>query len=126
VHIFGGRETPAVPGQGMAYDQIRDRLDSALTAVFTEDGKRTVLYYMAQRYSVSLEQASRDPVQLEYALTNLLGEIGWMVVKRKILERLSGQQMGNDLLTVERTSLREAFGAFHSLMSGMRSAFVRM
>jgi glycosyltransferase A (GT-A) superfamily protein (DUF2064 family) len=101
----------------MPYDQIRAKLDSALTSVFTEDGKRAVLYYMTEKYSLTLEQASRDPGKLETALTNLLGEIGWTVVKRRILEQFYGPSIGIDMVTVESASLRDAFGMIGSFMA---------
>ncbi len=92
-------------------EQVVSRLDSALTAIFSEDGKRTVLYYMTSRYGLTLEQASADPARLEKALTGLLGEVGWMVVKRAILERFWERKIAvNEVEVVERASLREAFG----------------
>ena len=92
------------------------KLDSALTAVFNEDGKRTVLYYLANKYSLSLEQASVDPSKLEKALSHLLGEIGWMVVKRAILEQFWDRKIPVDeVKSVERASLQQAFGFVRGL-----------
>ncbi len=94
----------------MAYDQIVEGLDSALTSVFSESGKEAVIYYMTQKYSLSLEQASRDPKKLEHALTSLLGEIGWTVVKRRILEQFYGPSVKSDFASVMSASLSDAFG----------------
>jgi hypothetical protein len=95
---------------------INSRLDSALTAVFNEDGKRTVLYYMTNEYGLTLEQASLDPSKFEKAMTSLLGEIGWMVVKRAILEEFWERKIPvNEVRVVEKASLREAFGFVRSL-----------
>ncbi len=92
------------------FAKVRAKLDKALTSVFTEDGKRAVLFYMQQRYSLNLEQASSDPVRLEAALTNMLGDIGWLVVKRKILEQFWGRSVGIEEPAVDGASLRDAFG----------------
>ncbi len=92
------------------FAKVRAKLDKALTSVFTEDGKRAVLFYMLQRYSLNLEQASSDPVRLEAALTNMLGDIGWLVVKRKILEQFWGRSVGIEEPAVHGASLRDAFG----------------
>jgi hypothetical protein len=97
------------PGHGLVRDRIEDGLDSVLTSIFAEGGKRTVLYYMTEEYNLTLEQASRNPGKLEEALTNLLGEIGWTVVKRRILEQFLGQG-GTGTRGVETASLRDAFG----------------
>jgi len=91
--------------------EVVARLDSALTSIFSEDGKQTVLYYMRERYDLTLDQAFADPVKLEKALTGLLGEIGWMVIKRKILEHFWEKKIEmSDMKVVESASLREAFG----------------
>jgi len=94
----------------MAYEQIKERLDSALTSVFSEDGKRAVLYYLTEKYSVTLEKASRDPGKLEKSLTNLLGEVGWTVVKRKILQEFYGPSLEVGRVPAETASLSDAFG----------------
>lgn len=92
-------------------DEVVSKLDTALTAIFSEDGKRTVIYYMNNRFGLSLEQAGADPGKLESALTGLLGEIGWMVVKRAILEEFWEKKIGIDETNlVKSASLREAFG----------------
>jgi len=99
--------------------EITSRLDTALTAIFSEDGKRTVLYYMSEKYGVSLEQASVDPARLEGALTGLLGEVGWMVVKKAILEHFWERTIPRqDVQVVESASLSEAFGFVRSLQLG--------
>jgi hypothetical protein len=95
-----------------------DKLDSALTSIFSEDGKRTVLYYLSNKFGVTLEQASADPAKLEKALTNLLGQVGWMVVKRGILEQFWEKKIPlQDMKVVESASLREAFGFIKSFGS---------
>ena len=99
----------------MEYEQIKERIDSALSSIFNEDGKRAVLYYMTEKYRLTLEQASRDPRRLENALTNLLGEIGWIVVKRRILERVYGQLERGDFMTVKSISLNAVFGQMGGL-----------
>ena len=100
-------ETPA----GVNTSEVVERLDKALTAIFSEDGKRTVTYYLTNKYGVTLESASRDPSKLEKALTELLGEVGWTVVKKAILEEFWNKKIEiNDTIIVERASLREAFG----------------
>jgi len=109
-----GRRKTTAKAEGMAYEQIREKLDAALTSVFSEEGKRAVLYHMTEKYSLTLEQASANPRKLEDALTNFLGEVGWIVLKRKILEQFSGQAMENDVATIERASLNDAFGIFRS------------
>ena len=108
--MFGIREKPE-SATGVSTGEIVERLDKALTAIFSEDGKRTVTYYLTNKYGVTLESASRDPSKLERALTELLGEIGWMVVKKAILEEFWSKKIGiNETVLVERASLREAFG----------------
>lgn len=109
-----GRRKATAKAEGMAYEQIREKLDAALTSVFSEEGKRAVLYHMTEKYSLTLEQASANPHKLEDALTSLLGEVGWIVVKRKILEEFSGNVIENDVATIERASLNDAFGIFRS------------
>ena len=104
------RSKPVIQYDATAYGKIRDRLDTALTSVFSEEGKRAVLYHMTKKYKLTLEQASVDPCKFEAAMTNLLGEVGWIVVKRKILEQFPGQILGeDDYGKVEKASLREAF-----------------
>jgi len=112
-----GRRKATAKAEGIAYEQIREKLDAALTTVFSEEGKRAVLYHMTEKYSLTLEQASANPRKLEDALTSLLGEVGWIVVKRKILEQFSGQAMENDVATIERASLNDAFGIFRSFVA---------
>jgi hypothetical protein len=119
VRIFGPRRNSAVCEQGIAYSQIRDRLDSALTSVFSEDGKKAVLYYLTEKYSLTLENASKDPEKLERSLTNLLGEIGWTVVKRRILQEFYGPKLEIGGLSVESASLSDAFGFVRSLRSAV-------
>ena len=115
MRIFGHGDVPAAD-QGTAYDQIKMKLDSALTSVFTEDGKQAVLFYMTEKYSLTLEQASRDPGRLEAAMTSLLGEIGWMVVKRRILEQLTSRKLGPETKPIETASLSDAFGFARSFL----------
>jgi hypothetical protein len=120
VNLFGTRDTTR-PGsvQKGDPDEVVLKLDSALTAIFSEDGKRTVLYYMTNRFGLTLEQASMDPSKLERALTDLLGEVGWMVVKRAILEEFWDKKIGiNETTLVERASLHEAFGFVRGLGMG--------
>jgi hypothetical protein len=100
-------------------DEVVSRLDTALTAIFSEDGKRTVIYYMKNRFELTLEQASTDPTRLESALTGLLGEVGWMVVKRAILEEFWQKKIGRDEVNLVRSaSLMEAFGFVRGLGLG--------
>jgi hypothetical protein len=119
MNLFGIREPdPGAPANGNTRE-IVERLDKALTAIFSEDGKRTVTYYLTNKYGVTLESASRDPSKLEHALTELLGEIGWTVVKKAILEEFWSKKIGmNETLVVERASLREAFGFVRGLGPG--------
>ena len=117
--LFGIREpkggTPASVNTG----EVVERLDKALTAIFSEDGKRTVTYYLTNKYGVTLESASRDPSKLERALTELLGEVGWTVVKKAILEEFWNKKIEiNETVVVERASLREAFGFVRGLGPG--------
>ncbi|MDA4123887.1 MAG: hypothetical protein OK438_00360 [Thaumarchaeota archaeon] len=103
--VWGGAE------QTSEFERIRLKLDKALTTVFTEEGKKTVLFYMSKESSLTLEQASQDPARLERALTSLLGEIGWMVVKRKILEQLWERSIEmHEVSAVKNASLQSAFG----------------
>ena len=111
MRLFRGRseeENEAVSASDQV--EITSRLDTALTAIFSEDGKRTVLYYMSEKYGLSLEQASVDPAKLEKALTGLLGEVGWIVVKKAILEHFWERKIPRqDMQVVESASLRDAF-----------------
>jgi len=115
--LFGGSNAGGPgPAQNGDPDEVASRLDTALTTIFSEDGKRTVLYYMTNKFNLSLEQASADPGKLEKALTNLLGEVGWMVVKRTILEEFLDRKIAvSDTELVQRASLREAFGFVRGL-----------
>jgi len=110
--MFGVRDTRGPsPLNARSPEEVVAKLDSALTAIFSEDGKRTVLYYMTNKFELSLEQATRDPGKLETALTGMLGEVGWMVVKKAILEEFWEKKIGiNETAVVQRASLREAFG----------------
>ena len=102
--------------QGRDPDAVVSRLDTALTAIFSEDGKKTVIYYLKNRFELTLEQASADPARLESALTGLLGEVGWMVVKRAILEEFWEKKIGvEEVNVVKSASLREAFGFIRGL-----------
>jgi len=117
--LFGIRDSN--PGTPTSADtvEIVERLDKALTGIFSEDGKRTVTYYLTNKYGVTLESASRDPSKLERALTELLGEVGWTVVKKAILEEFWNKKIEiNDTMVVERASLREAFGFVRGLGPG--------
>jgi len=118
--LFGARDDKdSSPFNVQSADEVVDRLDKALTSIFSEDGKRTVLYYMTNKFGLTLEQATRDPSKLEAALTGMLGEIGWMVVKRAILEEFWNKKIGiNETVLVERASLREAFGFVRNLGLG--------
>jgi hypothetical protein len=108
--------------QGGSPNEVVAKLDAALTTIFSEDGKRTVIYYMTNQFGLTLEQASADPSKLERALTDLLGEIGWMVVKRAILEVFWEKKIGiNETVLVERASLREAFGFVRGVGQGLGS-----
>jgi hypothetical protein len=111
----GGAEIPHASDQG----EIIAKLDTALTSIFTEDGKKTVLFYLSLKYSLTLEQASVDPGKLEKALTGLLGEVGWMVVKRAILEHFWEKKIPRqEIKLVEKASLGEAFGFVRGLGLG--------
>ena len=125
MRIFAHRKLPTGSGQGIAYEQIREKLDSALTSVFSEDGKKTVLFYLTEKYSLTLERASKDPGKLEKSLTNLLGEIGWTVVKRRILQEIYGPSFEIGSVSTETASLSEAFGFVRSIRSLTGARFVR-
>src|SRR5712692_1345180 len=123
LNLFGGDKADE-PGHihNKGPEEVTSRLDTALTTIFTEDGKRTVLYYLTNKYNLSLQQASADPNKLEKALTNLLGEVGWMVVKRAILEEFLDRKIAvHETDLVQRASLREAFGFVRGL--GLPSLF---
>lgn len=118
VRIFAHGKHQTSSGHSMAYEQIREKLDSALTSVFSENGKKTVLFYLTEKYSLTLEKASKNPGKLEESLTNLLGEIGWAAVKRRILQEIYGPSLEITSISVESASLSDAFGfvrLFHSV-----------
>ncbi len=125
MRIFG-RGTASTPCPPTAYDQMRERIDAALTSVFTEDGKRTVIYYMAQKYGLTLEQASRNPDKLEYALTGLLGGKGWTVVKSRILKEFCDPSLRGDALSSQAASLKDAFGLSSSTLSHIAPFSIRV
>ena len=109
--FFGAGNDSDGPVPEASAAEIRSRLDTALTSVFNEDGKKTVLYYLSHKYDLTLEEASVDPSKLEKALTGLLGEVGWMVVKKAILEEFWERKIQlQEMKVVENSSLREAFG----------------
>lgn len=117
--MFGIREPKGGTPANVNTGEVVERLDKALTAIFSEDGKRTVTYYLTNKYGVTLESASRDPSKLERALTELLGEVGWTVVKKAILEEFWNKKIEiNETVVVERASLREAFGFVRGLGPG--------
>ena len=120
VNLLGSRRTNnAESSEAPASGEVISKLDGALTQVFSEQGKQTVLYYMTNKFGLSLEQATQDPVRLERALTSMLGEIGWMVVKRTILEAFWGRSVEvSDTKLVERASLHEAFGFIRGINLG--------
>jgi len=116
--LFGIREKPGASAN-VNTDEVVEKLGKALTAIFSEDGMRTVTYYLTNKYGVTLEVASRDPSKLERALTELLGQVGWSVVKKAILEEFWSKKIGmEEMVIVERASLREAFGFIHGLGPG--------
>lgn len=116
MNLFRGPSGQSGSLQRQDISEVVTKLDSALTAIFNEDGKRTVLYHMSNRYGLSLEQASMDPSKLEKALTSLLGEIGWIVVKRAILEQFWDRKIPVEEVTiVEKASLQQAFGFVRGL-----------
>jgi hypothetical protein len=116
--LFGIREKPGTVTNANT-EEIVEKLDRALTAIFSEDGKRTVTYYLTNKYGVTLESASRDPSKLERALTELLGQVGWTVVKKAILEEFWSKKIGIDeTVIVEKASLLEAFGFVRGLGPG--------
>lgn len=98
------------------------KLDTALTSVFTEEGKRAVMYHLNARFGLTLERASTDPASLETAFTGMLGATGWTVVKRAIMEEFLGEKAGAGS---ESASLREAFGFIHGfgLFAGTQGRF---
>jgi hypothetical protein len=110
VRVFGHRRPAASSSQGVAYEQVRERLDSALTSIFSEGGKKAVLFYLTEKYGLTLELASENPEKLEESLTNLLGEIGWIVVKRRILQEFYGPGPEISSASGETASLSDAFG----------------
>ena len=118
--MFGVREARGTsPLDVRSPEEVVAKLDTALTSIFSEDGKRTVLFYMTNKFGLTLEQATRDPSKLEAALTGMLGEVGWMVVKKAILEEFWNKKIGiNETVVVERASLREAFGFIRNLGLG--------
>lgn len=109
MRIFGHRRPATESSQGVACEQIRERLDSALSSVFSEGGKKAVIFYLTEKYGLTLERASKDPEKLEESLTNLLGEIGWTVVKRRILQEFYGPGPQRGSSPVETASLRDVF-----------------
>ena len=111
MNLLGGRGSVA-PSESLrlAGGDVVSRLDGALTEVFSEKGKQTVLYYMNSKYGLSLEQATQDPARLEKSMTEMLGQVGWMVVKRAILEEFWERRIEiNETQLVERASLLDAF-----------------
>jgi len=91
-------------------EEVLSKLDKALTAIFNEDGKRTVIYYLTNKFELTLEQATRDPSRLESSLTSMLGEVGWMVVKKAILEEFWDKKIGmEETMVVQKASLLETF-----------------
>ncbi len=107
------------PGRGgqlaTRYDDVVKKLDTALEAIFTEEGKRAVLYFLSNNYSLTLAEASAEPAKLEAALTNLLGEIGWQVVRRKIVEQFPIQPASSVAAPTESLPLSDVFGALRVL-----------
>jgi len=117
--MFGIRDSKEGGPAPADITEIVSRLDRALTSIFSEDGKRTVTYYLTNKYGVTLESASRDPSKLERALTELLGDVGWMVVKKTILEQFWSKKIGmEETVMIQHASLREAFGFVRSLTPG--------
>jgi len=123
--IFSLKKRSMGQDQAIAYEQIREKLDSALTSVFSEEGKRTVLYYLTEKYSLTLERASRDPMKLQESLTSLLGEVGWMAVKRRILQEFYGPSIEIGSMSVVSASLSDAFGVMRLLRSAIGSYPIR-
>ncbi|HZW85380.1 MAG TPA: hypothetical protein VFE91_05715 [Nitrososphaerales archaeon] len=121
--LFGAHGEASDSSRPLTISEIMEKLDSALLKIFNEDGKRTVLYYLSTKYDLTLEQASQDPASLEKALTGMLGEVGWMVVKKAILEQFWDKRIQvQDMKIVERASLREAFGFANGFGTIIRAA----
>ena len=72
--------------------RMKQDIDSVLTTVFSEDGKKAILFHMTERYGLTLEEASVHPRRLADAMRSLLGERGWGVVNLRILEQLRGNR----------------------------------
>lgn len=90
--------------------EFRSGVDAAIEEVFGE-GKQTVLYYMAVKYGLSLEEAGANPLRLEEVMTSLFGKTGWVVVKRRLIEKTSaGRSDGADIGTVQDASLQSSLG----------------
>jgi hypothetical protein len=126
VRILGHRRPAASSNQDIAYEQIRERLDSALTSIFSEGGKKAVLFYLTEKYGLTLKLASENPEKLEESLTNLLGEIGWTVVKRRILQEFYGPGPEIGSASVETASLSDAFGFMRLFRPVVGTRFVRL
>ncbi len=111
MNFFGVRSPDtSEASHGGASAEVVAKLDAALTEVFSEKGKETVLYYMTNRYHLSMEQATMDPGKLEKAMTEMLGKVGWVVVKRSILEKFWERRIElAESRLVEGASLRDAF-----------------
>ena len=125
MHFLGKGDEPTMSTSRGNLPEITEKLDTALTSIFNEDGKRTVLYYLVNKYGLTLEQASEDPQRLEGAFTGLLGEVGWMVVKRAILEAIWERKVPrNDVIVVERASLKEVFSSVK--VKGLLSSGIRL
>lgn len=121
--LFGASGEGSDAQRPLTVSEIMDKLDAALTDIFSDDGKRTVLYYMSTKYDLTLEQASREPAMLEKALTGMLGEVGWVVVKKAIMEQFWDRRIPvQEMKVVERTSLRDIFGIGGGLSTFIRAA----
>jgi hypothetical protein len=90
-----------------------------------EDNKKPVLFYLTEKDILTLEKASKDPRRLEESLTSLLGELGWTVVKLRILQEICGVDFEFNRISAETASLSEAFGFVRSFRPVVKTRFAR-
>jgi hypothetical protein len=70
--------------------KLVDIADDSLSEIFTEDGKKAVLFYLKANYNVSLKDIVSRPTELAKALEDLLGVLGSNIVRDRIMRRFNG------------------------------------
>lgn len=76
--------------RGAAYGRALIRvLEDSLSEIFTDSGKKTVLFYLKHKYGVTPEDVVDNPTKFKEAMVELLGDMGSSIVHDWVYRRAS-------------------------------------